>query len=157
MSQVTLSMPAQPFDVAGLRDALPGVGAAAAPLPVQRAQIDNVAGAGWAADFLARQPVTTQAQLSPATRVEQQNRVQTPASHMGGMQGAPVCSYAAVFVSDLHFFSPFRLHPLAFFFSGPGCRRCTSVELGICRVRDGSDGRYGEYDGSSGATTRRTE
>ena len=89
MPMSTMSMPVQPFDVAGLRDALP------ATAPVQRAQIGGAAGAMWAADFLARQPATSQthaptqahaqgqaqghaqAQAISARRVEQQDRVQS--------------------------------------------------------------------------------
>ncbi|KAF8420964.1 hypothetical protein L210DRAFT_919896 [Boletus edulis BED1] len=75
LSQVPLSMslPAQPFDVAELRDALPAGS-------VQRAQISGAAGAVWAGDFLAREQA--QAQAVPATRVEQQGQVQTAASPM---------------------------------------------------------------------------
>ncbi|KAF8549981.1 TPR-like protein [Imleria badia] len=81
-----MSMAAQPFDMAGLRDALPAA-------PVQLAQIG---GATWAADFLGGQPATTHtptqahaqghAQAQAKARVEQQNRVQIPAS-AAGMQG----------------------------------------------------------------------
>ncbi|KAI9572297.1 hypothetical protein HD554DRAFT_2168520 [Boletus coccyginus] len=92
--QVPTSVPAQPFDLAGLRDALPVAS------PVQRAQIGGAAGAAWATDFLARQPATSQmhlptqahaqgwghgrghvqAQAIPATRV------QSSALPMGGIQ-----------------------------------------------------------------------
>lgn len=85
---MSITMPAQPFDVAGLRDALPAA-------PVQRAQIGGAAGAAWAADFLARQPATpqthtpsqahaqgqtqghAQVQALSGARVEQQDRVQS--------------------------------------------------------------------------------
>jgi hypothetical protein len=94
VSQVPMSMPAQPFDVAGLRGALP------ATASVQRAQTGGVAGAAWAADFLARQPATpqahtptqghaqgqvqghAQAQVISATRVEQQDRVQSASVYL---------------------------------------------------------------------------
>lgn len=94
MSSVT--MPAQPFDVAGLRDALPAV-TTATPVPAQRTQMGGAAGAAWAGDFLAGQPATTtQAQGIPAMRVEQQNRVRGPASPIGGMQSASACLHSPI-------------------------------------------------------------
>jgi len=91
-----MSMPAQPFDVAGLRDALPVAS------PVQRTQIGGVAGAAWATDFLAGRPATSQTHLP--TQVHAQGwghgrghvqaqgipatRVQGSALPVGGIQGA---------------------------------------------------------------------
>ncbi|KAH0827396.1 hypothetical protein J3R83DRAFT_4051 [Lanmaoa asiatica] len=102
----TMSTPARPFDVAGLRDALP-IAVPVAAAPVQRAQIDGPSNATWAADFLACQPMMsqthtpTQAQgqaqghaqvrAIPATRAVEmhQDRVQNLASPRGGMQNTP--------------------------------------------------------------------
>lgn len=78
-------MSAQPFDLAGLRDALPGT--------VPRVQIGAAASAAWAADFLARstasQPAQAQgqrhAQAGPTARVDVQPGLTVP---MGGMRSA---------------------------------------------------------------------
>lgn len=103
-----MSMPVQPFDVAGLRDALPVALPMAAPAPaapVQRAQMDGAANVTWSADFLARQSTMVQTrartptqahvlahrqtQAIPATLVEmQQDRMQNLTSPMGEVHSA---------------------------------------------------------------------
>lgn len=160
-SQVPMSMPAQPFDMARLRDALPTA------VPMQLAQISGVAGGAWAADFLTRQPVMSQthaqtqghaqahaqvqAQAIPATRVDQHNRVQTPASAVGGVQGASACLYTAYNSHLSYSLFCFRL------LLATRCRRCTSVELGVCELWHGSDGRDDECNGCSCTKARRPE
>lgn len=114
-SQVPMSMisiPAQPFDVSGLRDALPVVTA-----PVQRPQISGTANAAWAADFLAHQPATSthasaqthahapqgqgQAQAIPADA--QHDRMQSSALPMGGLQSASMRMRVVTCFADLFF------------------------------------------------------
>ena len=73
-----MSIPVQPFDVAGLRDALPVAGL------VRPAQ-SNVA---WAADFLDRQPVVTHTHTPTRVEMEmEQDRVPNRTSSMGGLYG----------------------------------------------------------------------
>lgn len=109
-----MSMPAQPFDVTGLRDALPAVAA-----PVQRPQIGGTANAAWASDFLA-QPVTSrthtptqthaqqgqgQVQGIPAPRMDvQHDLLQNPTLVMRGRQSACLCLCIAACIADLVLF-----------------------------------------------------
>lgn len=106
-----MSIPAQPFDVAGLRDALPAAAANAA----------------WAADFLTHQSAITQThtptqarahaqqgqgqvQAIPASRVDlQHDRLQTSTLPMGGLQSAFLCLFFSMCFADMYFTFHFGL------------------------------------------------
>lgn len=172
-----VSMPVQPFDVAGLRGALPVAVPTATAAPMQRAQMDGAANVAWATDFLARQPATSQtqtrthtqahgqghaqAQVIPATQVEmQQDRVQQLMSPRGGMHSASLVlvrsERASLTCSSFCF--PSLLSVLFFSFGlVTRSRRCTSVEPGVWRVWDGYDCRCDGFDGRPCATAHRTE
>ncbi|KAG9316256.1 hypothetical protein JVU11DRAFT_2284 [Chiua virens] len=104
-SSMPMTMPAQPFDVAGLRDALPVAPVSASAAPAQRIQTGPGAGAAWAADFLvatSHRQTPTQllgqgqahaqqgqgyAPSIPTSRMEGQHGVQNPTVSVGSLSG----------------------------------------------------------------------
>ncbi|KAF9219628.1 TPR-like protein [Gyrodon lividus] len=81
-----MTMP-QPFNLSSLHDTLPNAG----PVPVQSPQhhaAPNAAGpAAWAADFMTQKQQKPRVQAVPGRIIEvQQDRIQSPASPIGGMQ-----------------------------------------------------------------------